>query len=92
MSTEAPDTSNRIVTGSAYDHGEPRTWEITWINGHTEKISGHQVMTTSGRFRATGEGHRTPARVEIHGVVNGRWELIFSGRSEEITAVQLIAS
>jgi len=90
MDTMTKDPS-RFTQDSNYDHGEPRTWEITWTDGRKEQVVGHQCRSEVTRYSPKGDSPWSTAnfRVEIHGVAAGRWELIFSGRSDDITAVRL---
>lgn len=57
-----------------HDRGPLQTYEITWQNGHVERIQAHQVTYPNNAARLF--FHRDlPDLVEFHGEFAGRWLL-----------------
>lgn len=70
---------------SEHDYGPLRTYEITWQNGHVEKVQGHQVQFSGGGMF----GEPEPKRFTIHGMFPGRhWRLVISAPEEDVRIVR----
>lgn len=84
MSDETSPASPGNVTITGYDYGPLRTYEITWKNGHVERVQGHQVQMPHGGdldpFGLLGVATKrgTTPRVTIHGQFGEHWRLVMS--------------
>lgn len=70
-----------------YDYGPLQTFEITWQNGHVEKVQGHQVTTTGGGG-IFGPGRK---RFSIHGEINGHWQLVISALEDDVRIIRNVS-
>jgi hypothetical protein len=68
------------------ERGPLLTFEVTWTNGHVERVQGHQcIAPTASLF----DPAPAPApRWTIHGEIDGKWQLILSARDEDIRTVR----
>lgn len=71
-----------------YDRGPLLAWEVVWRDGRTETVWAHQCLTPNILSVHGG----TAPRVQFHGEVDGRWNLILAADDEEIVAVRNVAA
>ena len=72
------------------ERGPIQTYEVTWINGHTEHVEAHQV-SFPGSFTMFGEQPRDP-RIAFHGEIDGHWRLVLTCREADVRTVRNITS
>ncbi|HEY1394983.1 hypothetical protein [Roseateles sp.] len=75
-----------------FEYGEPTTYEITWVNGHTEKIQAHQVTWPNSMALAFGGRDDRKQRIQFHADINGQWTLQLSAWEDDIRTVRNCAT
>lgn len=70
-----------------HDYGPLRTYEITWMNGHIERVQGHQVHH-SGNIPLLFGGRPERARFTIHGEFDGRWRMVLTAPEEDVRTIR----
>lgn len=74
-----------------YDYGPLKTFEVTWMSGHVERIQGHQV-SWPGSGAAIFGAPTGPSRVAIHAELDGRWTLQLSALEDDIRTIRNVAT
>lgn len=72
-------------------YGDPDIFEITWQNGHVERVRAHQVSypnAARGFFGAT----QVPQRVDFHAEIDGRWTLMLSALQDDLRTVRNVTN
>lgn len=71
------------------DRGEPDLYEVTWQNGHVDRIQAHQVTETGGPMAGLFSGPAsTPPRIQFHGEFDGHWRLVLSAARDDIRTIR----
>jgi hypothetical protein len=75
------------------DRGEPSLYEVTWTNGHVDRIKAHQVTQPGGGMELFAASFGLPSqsqrrRVEFHGEFDGRWQLVLSADADDIKTIR----
>ncbi|MCW2903356.1 MAG: hypothetical protein JWO67_5621 [Streptosporangiaceae bacterium] len=71
-----------------FGHGPLQTFEITWQNGHVEKVQGHQVSHSGGALF----GERGPRRFAIHGDFDGHWTLVITAPEDDTRIIRNVTA
>jgi hypothetical protein len=78
----------------AFEHGEPTTYEITWQNGHVERIKAHQVTwpNNMANLFAHPDVQEKPQRIVFHAEIDGQWTLQLSAYEDDIRTIRNCAT
>jgi hypothetical protein len=71
-----------------FDRGPLQTYEITWQNGHIERVLAHQVSYPNNHRSLFGREEDVAQIIEFHGEVNGRWLLQLRVHADDIRTVR----
>lgn len=75
-----------------HDYGQLKTFEITWMSGHVERIQGHQISWYGGDSFGFGAFDPAKRRVRIHGEIDGHWTLQLSALEDDIRTIRNLAT
>lgn len=78
-----------------HKYGRPELYEITWMSGHIETVTAHQVtyphagmaLFGGGIHGGLGSDNGGP-RVQMHAELDGHWVLTLSAREEDIRTIR----
>ena len=74
-----------------FDYGPLQTYEITWQNGHVERVQGHQVLHSGGVESLFGRPEK-PSRFSIHGEFEGHWRLIITAPEDDVRIIRNVTA
>lgn len=74
-----------------FDHGPLVEYEITWKNGHVERVLAHQCLIPSDALSMFGPPPKGTPRVMFHGEFDGRWQLVLAIPESEVSTVRNVS-
>lgn len=80
-----------------FKYGRADIYEVTWMSGHIERVTAHQVSYPQAGLAFVGSalGIATEAgapRIRMHAQIDGRWCLTLAAREEDVRTVRLVTA
>jgi hypothetical protein len=70
-----------------YEHGPLLDFEVTWTNGHVERVQAHQVLDETNSVGIFGPSATEP-RIKMHGEFDGHWQVVLVAPASEIKMIR----